>query len=286
MRTIRLIRPEPHFTSRGPGNGMGGLRTALLAHGLPEWLKLGGPLASDDIPWVWCWLDKRLAYANELMHRPYILGPCVFFADANRPAKSPFEAELLHGQHCATIFTDSCWYGDLIRRFTTRDVPIVTWPFPIVPLPSGPSSVRPHLLIYEKSGVDRDLVAFLQQRFKSCITIRYGSYRREQLAMAARTSWGCAYLSESDRGPLALAEIMLSGCPAVGIPHGAPWIENGATGYFTNDLTTNSDWYTFLCQCKDLSPDHVRDTAIRHFSADAIVPKILTTLESLATHLQ
>ncbi len=60
--------------------------------------------------------------------------------------------------------------------------------------------------------------------------MRYGLFRREELFHAARRARVCVYLSDDDRGPLALAEILTCGCPAVGVPRGAPWIEPGMNG--------------------------------------------------------
>jgi hypothetical protein len=67
--------------------------------------------------------------------------------------------------------------------------------------------------------------------------IRYGSYERSDLFEVARRSRACVYSSRDDRGPLALAEILLAGCPAIGIPRGAPFIEEGRTGTYVKRLT-------------------------------------------------
>lgn len=45
-----------------------------------------------------------------------------------------------------------------------------------------------------------------------------------------------SYLADDDHGPLALAEILLAGCPVVGVRTGAPFIEHGVTGYFVERL--------------------------------------------------
>ena len=68
------------------------------------------------------------------------------------------------------------------------------------------------------------------RRWPASVRVRYGKYRRERLIELARRSRACVYLSDCDRGPLALAEILLAGCPAVGVPCGAPWIGSGQTG--------------------------------------------------------
>ena len=65
--------------------------------------------------------------------------------------------------------------------------------------------------------------------------LNYGQYKREQLFEAARRSRACAYLAD-DHGPLALQEILLAGCPVVGVRTGAPFIRDGVTGVFVDRL--------------------------------------------------
>ena len=104
------------------------------------------------------------------------------------------------------LFTESEWYRRLIEahRGPANRAPIVVWPYPIDPHPGGPLAAAHDLLIYEKSGVSRETVERLQRAWPRHVRIRYGRYRREELAAAARRSRVCAYLSDDDRGPLAL----------------------------------------------------------------------------------
>jgi hypothetical protein len=53
---------------------------------------------------------------------------------------------------------------------------------------------------------------------------------------AARRSRACAYLADDDHGPLALQEILLAGCPVIGVRTGAPFIQDGVTGVFVDRL--------------------------------------------------
>jgi hypothetical protein len=283
MQTIRLIRPNPKFASRGPGNGMDGLRAALEAV-KPPWLAFGGEIGPNDIPWVWCWLDKPTAVTCESLKRPYILGPCVFFENGTKPTNAYAEKDLLNGPHCRMLFTDSDWYAEVIRRYMgpQNRAEIVVWPFPINPLPAEPCDQRPALLIYEKSGIVPEVTAALQQLFSPTITIRYGLHERHQLSEAARMSWACAYLSASDRGPLGLAEIMLSGCPAVGIPTGAPWIEDGVTGWQVPSIGDAGCVAEAIEKCRWLDPGIVRARAIGRFSAEAVLPTVLAALEKVS----
>jgi hypothetical protein len=66
--------------------------------------------------------------------------------------------------------------------------------------------------------------------------LNYGQYKREQLFEAARRSRACAYLADDDHGPLALQEILLAGCPVVGVRTGAPFIHDGIPGVFVDCL--------------------------------------------------
>ena len=97
-------------------------------------------------------------------------------------------------------------------------------------------------MIYEKSGVDREIVERLKRSWSRHARVGYGRYRREQLFALARRSRCCIYLSDDDRGPLALAEILLAGCPAVGISRGAPFVEPGRSGVLLDRLTAKSAW--------------------------------------------
>ena len=285
MRTIRLIRPEPEFTSRGPGNGMDALRASLSAV-KPGWLEFGGDIGVEDIPWVWCWLDKPTAMVCEIASRPYILGPCVFFENSTKPTAAYAERALLNANHCRMVFTDSDWYADLIRRHLGRNnrAEIVVWPFPIAPMPGEPCAERPALLIYEKTGAQPEVTAVLRKIFSPTITLRYGHHERHELAEAARLSWACAYLSLSDRGPLGLAEIMLAGCPAVGTPTGAPWIEAGATGWPVASIADSAAMVAAIEQCRWFDARKVRAWAMERFSTAAVVPQVLAALERMVAN--
>ena len=53
---------------------------------------------------------------------------------------------------------------------------------------------------------------------------------------AARRSRACAYLADDDHGPLALQEILLAGCPTVGVRTGASFVKTGETGVLVDRL--------------------------------------------------
>ena len=173
------------------------------------------------------------ACACAAVNLPFVIGPNMLFANWTTPCAVSGERELCNAASCRLQFTESAWYRDWILAHCgpAMRAPIVLWPYPIDPLPGGPLAPCYDLLIYEKSGFCRELPRQLSRRWPASVRVRYGQYRRERLIELARRSRACVYLSDSDRGPLALAEILLAGCPAVGVPRGAPWIRDGQTGF-------------------------------------------------------
>jgi hypothetical protein len=80
------------------------------------------------------------------------------------------------------------------------------------------------------------LLEHLAEVFPRHIQIHYGQYHREQLFEAARRSRASAYLADDDHGPLALHEILLAGCPTIGVRTGASFVKTGETGVLVNRL--------------------------------------------------
>ena len=277
---IRLIRTVVATTGRGPGNGMFALQRALRKS-RPAWLHIGGSLREGEMPWFWCWRDRAAACACAAVNVPFVIGPNMLFIDSQRPCGIAGERELCNAGSCRLQFTESAWYRDLIFAHSgpAMRAPIVLWPYPIEPLPGSPLAPRFDLLIYEKSGVDRKLLEQLLRRWPVSVRVRYGRYRRERLIELARQSRVCVYLSDDDRGPLALAEILLSGCPAIGTPRGAPWIECGQTGYRVQAFDFPS-----LCgaieRAMPLDREVVRTAARERFNTEAIVQTILAALDA------
>ena len=233
---VRLIREVTSPAASGPFQGQYALQRALRRYG-PAWLYVGGRLAEGEVPWFWCWQDAPAACRCAAEGRPLILGPNVLFHNSRRPGQLPYERFLCRAASCRLLFTESAWYRELIARHLgpANRAPIAVWPYPVEWPPGYPTDPsdptdRSDLLIYAKSGFTPGLLAELARRFPRSEVVRYGHYRRAQLLAAARRSRACVYLSDDDRGPLALAEILLCGCPAVGVATGAPWIEPGVNG--------------------------------------------------------
>jgi hypothetical protein len=275
---VRLIRAVTAPTGRGPGNGMFALQRALQKTG-PAWLHIGGPLRAGELPWFWCWADRSVACACAAAGLPFVIGPNMLFDDWTAPRAA--ELELCNAGSCRLQFTESAWYRRWILEHCgpAMRAPIVLWPYPIEPMPEGPRAPCYDLLIYEKSGFEPALRDRLRRRWPASVGVRYGHYRRERLIELARQSRACVYLSDSDRGPLALAEILLAGCPAVGVPRGTPWIAPEQTGFSVRKLT-----FSQLCpaieQAMQLDRQAVLAAAQERFNTHAIVEMILRALDA------
>ncbi|MFM8214525.1 MAG: glycosyltransferase [Pirellula sp.] len=125
---------------------------------------------------------------------------------------------------------------------------------------------------------------------------RYGQYKREQLFEAARRSRACAYLADDDHGPLALQEILLAGCPTVGVRIGASFVRAGVTGFWVEKLppggraiSSQQDadllmaYVDRIAQAMEINRHQVREYAVQEFSTDRITSKIVGALEEFRT---
>ncbi|MFQ3651956.1 MAG: hypothetical protein SNJ75_16660, partial [Gemmataceae bacterium] len=120
---------------------------------------------------------------------------------------------------------------------------------------------------------------------------------REQLFEAARRSRACAYLADDDHGPLALQEILLAGCPVVGVRTGAPFIQDGVTGVFVDRLPPGAKcvkndadeaalvaFVERLQSLQNWDRQQVRESAASAFHPVAIVDGLLEQLERTRRH--
>ena len=162
----------------------------------------------------------------------------MLFTHSGSPRIDREECALLDAANCRATFCHSEWYRDLIakHRGPANQSPIILWPYPIDPWPGEPLPDEYDLLIYAKNGHRPQLLEHLAELFPRHIQIHYGRYRREELFEAARRSRACAYLADDDHGPLALQEILLAGCPTVGVRTGASFVRDGVTGYIVERL--------------------------------------------------
>jgi hypothetical protein len=278
MPIVRLIREVREPTGRGPGNGQFALQRALRRLA-PPWLEVGGQLRQGEVPWFWSWEDRETAALCARTGQPLVVGPNILFADSRHPCRIEAEREICQAASCRLLFTESHWYADLIEAYRgpANRAPIVVWPYPIDPAPGGPLPVEFDLMVYEKSGVCADTLQRLSRLWPRQVRVRYGRYRREKLLEAARRSRCCLYLSDDDRGPLALAEILLAGCPVVGIPRGAPFVRHRSTGIvlerFEPEVCRQA-----VVDCHQLDRQAVAAEARAQFDTPRIVGTIVQSL--------
>jgi hypothetical protein len=282
MQPVRLIREVRQPGGCGPFNGQYALQKALRA-AAPPWLHLGGMLRRGELPWFWCWEDRDAAAACGLTGEPFVVGPNILFQDSRFPGRLAGERHICQAASCRLMFTESAWYRELIetQRGPLSRAPIVLWPYPIDPRPGPPLPAQCDLLIYAKGRYRQGLVARLLRRVARAVLVVYGQYRREELFELARRARCCLYLSDDDRGPLALAEILLAGCPAIGIARGAPFVRHGETGVLLQDFAPQA-CLDAVARCQELRREQVAALAAAEFDTGRIVRIVLKALEAAA----
>ena len=127
--------------------------------------------------------------------------------------------------------------------------------------------------------------------FPRHVQIHYGSYRREELFEAARRSRACVYLADDDHGPLALQEILLAGCPTVGVRTGASFVKTGETGVVVDrlppgrqcaesddDVRTLAAFTDAIEQAQSMDRNSLRERAAQQFDSDRIMDSIITAV--------
>jgi len=293
---VELIGPVDAPGGNGPSNGMYALQKELrrrIAEGL-DWLSIKAlPASKGALPWFWHWDDRRYAMWWDAEGQPFIQGPNMLFTHSGSPRIDREECALLDAANCRAMFCHSDWYRDLIatHRGPANQSPIIRWPYPIDPWPGEPLPDEYDLLIYAKNGHRPQLLEHLAELFPRHIQIHYGRYRREELFEAARRSRACAYLADDDHGPLALQEILLAGCPTVGVRTGAAFVRDGATGFLVERLppgrlcVANQDdeaclelYLDVINQAGTLARDDVRSRAAAEYATESIVERLITCL--------
>jgi hypothetical protein len=297
-RPVELIGPIVASGRSGPANGMYTLQKALrgrIAEGL-DWLSIRTlPVSRGALPWFWHWDDRRYAAWWDSQGQPFVQGPNMLFLHSGTPRIDQEECSLLDAVNCQAMFCHSPWYRDVIakHRGPANHSPIVLWPYPIDPWPGEPLPDQYDLLIYAKNGNRPQLLEFLAERFPRHLQIHYGSYQREQLFETARRSRACAYLADDDHGPLALQEILLAGCPAVGVRTGAAFVEPGVTGQIVDrlppgraciagpgDETALTHYMEMIERAQSMDRASVRAAAARSFATQRIVERVIAALDA------
>ena len=253
------------------------------------------------MPWFWHWDDRHYAMWWDAEGQPFVQGPNMLFTDSTCPRIDREECALLDAPNCRAMFCHSEWYRDHITRYraSTNQSPIILWPYPIDPWPGEPLPDEYDLLIYAKNGHRPQLLEHLAELFPRHIQIHYGQYHRGQLFEAARRSRACAYLADDDHGPLALQEILLAGCPAVGVRTGASLVQDGVTGYLVDRLppgkaciASDADqlalavYLDTIARAKTMDRQTVSAAARQEFSTDRIVDEVIQALDTVRNVLQ
>jgi glycosyltransferase involved in cell wall biosynthesis len=170
----------------------------------------------------------------------------------------------------------------------------VLWPYPIDPWPGEPLPAEYDLLIYAKNGHRPGLLEHLAELYPNHIQFHYGQYKRADLIEAARRSRACAYLADDDHGPLALQEILLAGCPTVGVRTGASFVRHEVTGLAVQRLAVGRKCAVHAEELQALqiliesietaqtmNRTDVRSRACEDFKTDYIVEQVINTLASV-----
>jgi hypothetical protein len=194
------------------------------------------------------------------------------------------------------MFCHSEWYRDLIaqQRGPASQSPIVMWPCPIDPWPGEPLPDEYDLLVYAKNGHRPMLLEHLADLFPRHIQIHYGQYHREQLFEAARRSRACAYLADDDHGPLALQEVLLAGCPTVGVRTRVSFVKTGETGVLVGRLPPGRQcvdadadravleiYLSAIRQAQELDRFGVRQGASQAFSTERTINCLIDALSTV-----
>lgn len=296
---VELIGPVNAPGGNGPSNGMYALQKELrkrIAGGL-DWLSIKSlPASKGALPWFWHWDDRRYAMWWDAEGQPFVQGPNLLFTNSGTPRIDREECALLDAANCRAMFCHSEWYRDLIakHRGPANQSQIILWPYPIDPWPGEPLPDEYDLLIYAKNGHRPQLLEHLAELYPRHIQIHYGQYKREQLFDAARRSRACAYLADDDHGPLALQEILLAGCPTVGVRTGASFVRDGVTGFWVEKLPPGgraissqqdavilTGYVDRFAQAMEINRHQVREYAVQEFSTDRITIAIVAKLDEL-----
>lgn len=300
-RPVELVRPVEAPGRDGLSNGMFALQSCLrrrIAQGL-DWLRIGKlPVSRGALPWFWHYDDRTYALWWNDQGQPFVQGPNVLFLNSARPRVDADECRLLDAAHCRGMLCHSDWYRDLIAHHQGPDnrAPITLCPYPIDPCPGEPLPAEYDLLLYSKNGYRPQLLEHLARVFPRNRQIHYGQYHREELYEAARRSQACAYLADDDHGPLALQEILLAGCPTVGVRTGAAFVRDGVTGALVSRLPPGPECFerdsdgealaafrAAIDRAQSLSRIEVRAAALEEFDLERITDRVVAFLDRART---
>jgi len=293
---VELIGPVSASPRGGPSGGMHALQKFLrqrLEAG-HDWLSIKPlPASRGALAWFWQGNHRRYAAWWDSQGQPFVQGPNLVVPHTDNGHVDHEETALVTTANCRAIFCHSAWRRDsLAEHRGTINSPIEVWPYPIDPWPGGPLPDAYDVLIYGKNGNRPQLLEHLAKLFPRNIQIHHGGYQREELFEAARRSRACAFLADGEDGPLALQEILLAGCPAIGVKSGASLVEPGRTGQFVDRLPPGlqcvetaddeaalAKYLEVLSQVQDMDRSAVRTSAAECFDTNRIVEHVIAALD-------
>ncbi len=277
---VCLLRKVDEPGGNGPWNGMFALQQALRPRA-PKWFRIGSEARDDELCWYWNWQDIDEALNRIDRGLPFVIGPNVIFGWSGDPGGGRGERALLDSPCCRAIMCHSAWYEALIRANLgpcSRAL-IVRWPYPISPQPAGPELAEHDVLIYEKGGGDcAGLERAIRAAYPRSVTVRYGEFRRADLLGIARRSRVCVYLCTDESGGLASSEILLAGCPVIGIERGAPFALTGITGIRLEALEAEPI-LAAIRSCHTFDRRKIRIVALQMFDDAMIADAVLVSLD-------
>ncbi len=276
---VRLVRTVLAPGRSGPYNGMYALQSALRHH-QPHWLEIAEEPSETELNWFWNWEDMADILRCIDRGHPFVVGPNVLFADSGNPGGAEGEDVILSATTCRLIMCHSDWYAALLARHlgSGNEAAIVRWPYPVLPVPDGPTESQWDVLIFDKVGrAFFEIEETIGRIYPRTIVLRYGAFQRDGLVDTARRSRACVYLCEDEAGGLATAEIMQAGCPVIGIERGAPFVTR-----HTGVRITALDATHILSAIKaahGFDRDLVRRAALRLFHPDGIATAVIASLD-------
>src|SRR5262245_11939992 len=195
---VVLVREVTEPAGSGPWNGMFALQQALRER-MPDWFRIGSQSRSNELCWYWNWQDIDLALERIARGQPFVIGPNVSFALSGDPGGGYGERAMLDAPICRATMCHSAVYGELSRaNLVWRSRALIgRYPYTILPLPDSPDRAHHDLLIFEKTGGKYiSLESALRAIYPRSVTLRYGTFQREDLYEVARRSRACVYLCD------------------------------------------------------------------------------------------
>jgi len=211
----------------------------------------------------------------------FVQGPNTVFVCNRRPRLDWLECAVLDSPQCRLMFTESEWYRQRIlqHRGPANRSPVVLWPYPIFPQPARSdrlAAARRARLRQERPMARRrgsDPAAVCPRRADPLRPLPARG------ALGGGEALTVLLLPGRRRPrPLALAELLLCGCPTVGVATGAPFVESGRSGVALADPAPAA-WLDAVDRCHALDRRAVAAWAAARFDPERIADTVIGALE-------